>query len=893
MFRLLRNMKSLIWIFTFVIVFVAGQAVAELSLPEYMSDIINNGIYEDYEPLYQYAEMDTPSGFSIDEEKKATGYDVNKMPIFYMKDGFSTVDLKDAYSEAFDIVTFEFQDIRVSNSKVLFDEVLMPFINSLDKFQGKTYDSLTPQEEREYKEALSKLFVVETIPESGTNDPVNLDTFLSLESDTDEASEEEGGLWKNPTIRKLLASCFKCMKHSEYGNVMPIPLDVDGTWLETDEYGHALDQSKVQYVIDEETDRYAVMYDYEIILCHRVFGYAYKYVDGLKWDKNHLGISEADAQKQAETYNKEHGIDTSEKSWFGKILDNLSFVKTERQVNRDEAKGIYTEAMTAEDVMLPDGATTQTSDFSYILKKGGMMLLFAFIAFLTGGLAAFTSAEVVARFSSIVRKQVFDKVETFSGAEFDKFSTASLITRSTNDINQIQNIFLLILRTALGAPITIVGGLILSLRISVDMTLVILYPLPLLFIGAGIAAKIVFPIFDVIQKKVDRLTLIMRENLTGIRVVRAFNRQESEAVRFREVNDSLTKSAITVNRWTALMAPAVTVVMNITGLGIIYVAARLIADGDTDMNIGDMLAIQQYIALTMTALVMLAVVLVMYPRAATSAKRINEILDTKLSLYDHDYATVNTTDVGKVEFRDVTFKYEDTAEQAILKKITFTAEKGKTTAIVGGTGSGKSTLIGLIPRMYDVTSGAVLVDGQDVRTMPQTDLRAKIGYVPQKSMLFSGTIADNLRFGKKTATDAELWDALRIAQSEDFVRNKEGMLDHVVEQGGGNFSGGQKQRLSIARAIVRRPEIYVFDDSFSALDFLTDKNLRGALKEITSDSAVIIVAQRIGTIIDADNIIVLDNGEIVGMGKHDYLLRNCDVYRDIALSQMSKEELGL
>ncbi len=893
MFKLLRNMKTLIWIFALVVIFVAGQAVSELSLPEYMSDIINNGIYEDYEPLYEYAEMDTPSGFSIDEEKKATGYDVNKMPIFYMQDGFSTVDLRQAYMETAKAdVTIEFQDIRVSNSKVLFDDVLMPFINSLKKFQGKKYAELTTQEELEYKEALSKLLVVEKIPESGSSEPVNLDTFLELESDTDDASEEEGGLWENPTIRKLLAACFRCMKRSEYGNVMPIPLDQDGNWLETDKHGHALEEAKVQYVLDEETGRYAVMYDYEIILCHRVFGYAYKYVDGRKWIKHSLGVSDAEAKEQADIYNANNNVDTSEKSWFGKILDNLSFVKTERQIKRDEAKGIYT-AKTAEDLLLPDGDTTQKSDFGYILEKGGMMLLFAFLAFLTGGLAAYTSAEVVARFSSIVRKQVFDKVETFSVAEFDAFSTASLITRSTNDINQIQNIFLLILRTALGAPITIIGGLILSLRISVDMTLVILYPLPLLFIGAGVAAKIVFPIFDVIQKKVDRLTLIMRENLTGIRVVRAFNRQSSEAERFRAVNDSLTKSAITVNRWTALMAPAVTVTMNITGLGIIYVAARLIADGDTDMNIGDMLAIQQYIALTMTALVMLAVVLVMYPRAATSAKRINEILDTKISLLDQEDACVNTTKTGTVEFLDVSFKYEENAEQYILKNITFTAEKGKTTAIVGGTGSGKTTLISLIPRLYDVSEGSVLVDGQDVRTMPQIDLREKIGYVPQKSMLFSGTIADNLRFGKKDATEEELWSALRIAQSEDFVRNKDGMLEHTVEQGGGNFSGGQKQRLSIARAVVRRPEIYIFDDSFSALDFLTDKNLRGALKEITTDSAVIIVAQRIGTIIDADNILVLDNGEIVGMGKHEELLRNCDVYRDIALSQMSKEELGL
>ncbi len=890
MFRLLRNMKSLIWIFALVVIFVAGQAISELSLPEYMSDIINNGIYEDYEPLYKYAEMDTPSGFTIEEESDATGYDVDKMPIFYMKDGFSTVDIKDAYQKQFDAVSFEFQDIKVSNSKVLFEDILMPFINSLKPFQGKKYTELTEQEKIDYKQALSQLLIVETIPDSG--DTVNLNTFLELESDTNEASEEEGGLWQNETVRRLLASCFACMKHSVYGNVMPVPVDEDNNWLETDEHGQAIDVDKIQYVVDEETERYAVMYDYEIILCHRVYGYAYKYVNGEKWVEHELGTSYQYAKEQADRYNKEHGLD-GEQTWLDKIFDNLSFVRTERQKERDEANDIHREALVAEDMLLPDGEKIQTSDFSYILKKGGMMMLFAFLAFLTGGIAAYTSAEVVARFSSIVRKQVFDKVETFSSAEFDKFSTASLITRSTNDINQIQNIFLLILRTALGAPITIVGGLILSLRISVDMTLVILYPLPLLFIGAGIAAKIVFPIFDVIQTKVDRLTLIMRENLTGIRVVRAFNRQDNEAERFRTVNDSLTKSAITVNRWTALMAPAVTVAMNVTGLGIIYVAADLIAKGNTDMNIGDMLAIQQYIALTMTALVMLAVVLVMYPRAATSAKRINEILDTKLTLFDCEDAKDISTDTGKVEFCNVSFKYEESAEQYILKDINFVAEKGKTTAIVGGTGSGKSTLIGLIPRLYDVSIGEVKVGGQDVKTMPQEDLRYKIGFVPQKSMLFSGTIADNLRFGKKDATDEELWDALRIAQSEDFVKNKEGMLEHIVEQGGGNFSGGQKQRLSIARAIVRRPDIYIFDDSFSALDFLTDKNLRTALKDITKDSAVIIVAQRIGTIIDADNIIVLDNGSIVGEGKHDQLLRECDVYRDIALSQMSKEELGL
>lgn len=895
MLKLIKSTKSLVFIFVLVVILVACQALFELALPDYMSDIVNYGIYEDYEPLYKYADMECPEGFSIDDEKAATGYDVSRIPIFYMKDGFSTIDLKEAYTELYNTdISVEFRDIRVTDSEELFNDVLMPFLNALSPFQGEKYSEMTESRREEYRDVLSILLDVSTVKDSGT---INYDTFLSLEQDTEEAGESSG-LWENDTVRKLLASCFKCMKHSEYGNVMPIPVSEDsilsdGSWngdkssyLSVDEYGHALDDAGVTYVYDEDSERVAIMYDYEIIMCHRVFGYAYKYKDGKKWIDNVLGTSVSTAKERADKFNADHGIDTTEKNWFENIIDNLSFTKTEKESE------LNPDAKTYEDMLVPDGKTVQTSDFSYILRKGGLMLLFAFLALSTGVMAAYVSAYYVARFSSFVREKIFNKVDSFSSGEYDDFTTASLITRSTNDVNQIQNIFLLILRTALGAPVTIIGGLILSFRISVDMTLVILYPLPLLFIGAFIAAKIVFPIFDVIQTKVDRLTLIMRENLTGIRVIRAFNKQENEERRFKEVNDSLTKSAITVNRWTALMAPAVTVAMNITGLGIIYVAASLIADNQS-INIGEMLAIQQYIALTMTALVMLAVVLVMYPRAATSAKRINEVLDAPLAIQDKVEALPELKEHGRVEFKDVSFKYSESASEYILKDISFVAEKGKTTAIVGGTGAGKSSIVGLIPRMYDATSGDVLLDGVRVDEMPIEELRARIGYVPQKAMLFSGTIRDNIRFGKKDATDEEIWHALAIAQSDKFVSEKSGGLDAVVEQGGQNFSGGQKQRLSIARAVVRQPEVFIFDDSFSALDFLTDRNLRSALKEITTESAVIIIAQRIGTILDADNIIVVDNGRIVDQGRHTELLYRCDVYKDICLSQMSKEELGL
>ncbi|MGN0769061.1 MAG: ABC transporter ATP-binding protein, partial [Christensenellales bacterium] len=427
------------------------------------------------------------------------------------------------------------------------------------------------------------------------------------------------------------------------------------------------------------------------------------------------------------------------------------------------------------------------------------------------------------------------------------------------------------------------------------MTMVLVYVLPILFIAAGVAAIVVQPYFKIIQKKVDQLTLIMREGITGIRVVRAFNKQDQENARFNVVNKEASKAATTLQYYCAALVPLINICLNCCSVGIYWRAAQQVAGvaGDSLNDVASMLEVSQYITQIAMSMVFVASAVVIYPRATASAERILQVLDSDVKVKDEEGCENRSDGSGTIEFRDVCFKYSDDAEKNILDHISFKCEKGKTTAIVGGTGSGKSSIINLIPRFYDITEGSLLVDGQEVRTYPQAELRKKIGFVPQKSILFSGTIADNLRYGKEDATEEDMWAALKIAQSDTFVKEKEGQLEYTVEQGGQNFSGGQKQRLSIARAVTRRPEIYIFDDSFSALDFKTDKRLRTALKEVTKESIVIIVAQRIGTIMDADEIIVMDDGKMVGKGKHADLIRDCQLYRDIALSQMSPEELGL
>lgn len=1029
MFRLFRNLKPMAWVFVLIVVLVAGQAIAELYLPEKMSEIIDDGIYIDYEPLYEHLEMPKPSNLStVDSEKTLKGYSEDTIPVFEMADGFSTHDLADAIEreEGGDtIIDFVFRDIPVKDSQELFDKVLTPFLDGLTPYQTKAFewrDANVPESQWEdwepdfnesyftdedriaMAEVINVLLVFDYDPatgaisnpasikinDSGSGNTICVNDLLNQDPRVDEDAMD------NESNRKILTACISCMKHSEYGNLMPIPLDKDGNRLATDAYGRALEPDKLVYIYSDDdgeevstakesaTGRPDPMPDYEVIICNNVLGYAYKYV-GDKWVETYRGITDARAQELANEYNADilmdalvYGNKYYERGDFSddqvrtiresvnrlvlyytedndmmllshlltfndrkpeRILKELddyvrnAYDENGNRINvtdlkssasfgmqwkkfwiklgnyltlsatgtRQDAleKGEITsysialvEFKTYKDMMLPDGETTQTDDMGFILKRGGLMLLLTLAACSCAILAALFSSKMAANFSAIIRSKVFSKVETFSLAEFDTFSTASLITRSTNDVNQIQQVFLLILRTGLIAPITLIGGFIMSAEKSFYMTSVLFYDIPILVIASFVAAKVVFPLFQLIQQKVDRLTLITREGLTGIRVVRAFNKQEAENKRFSEVNDSLTKTAIVVNRWCAVLAPLIAVVMNCSMVGVVWRASKQIALND-NINVGDMMAVIQYMTQIMLALVMLATVFIMFPRATASALRINEVLDTENKIKDPENPDRNYTEVGTIRFKHVNFKFSDEAEQYILNDIDFVAEKGKVTAIVGGTGSGKSAVINLIPRFYEVNEGEILFDGVNVNDYNQAELRDKIGFVPQRSVLMSGTIRDNLLYGKPDATDEECWEALRIAQSDAFVREKEGALDSRVEQGGGNFSGGQKQRLAIARAIIRKPELLVFDDSFSALDFRTDKNLRQALKSITQNSATIIVAQRIGTIMDADNIIVLDAGHIVGQGTHEYLIRNCKLYRDIALSQMSEEELGL
>ena len=894
MFRLFQKLKPMAKFFVIAVILLFASALAELYLPGMMSDIINDGIFLDYEPMYEHETMINPFG-EINITGDVDGFEKDKIPVFEMKDGFSTVDIKNVWNEQFNAfpITFNFMDIPVRDSKELFNDVLLPFMNSLKEYQfdkiskryGYTVNSFndySPADKEKVKEAVAKLIDYDSILRAtDAGAAINLNTFLDMFKDEDDGKDSD--VWNDdPNMKRLLTSCVMCMKHSEYGNLLPVPLDKEtGERLAVDSNGVAFDKSRLKYIIDKDTDRYSPFPDYEIILCNQVLGYAYKYENNTKWIKNKLGMTEDEIDSAVSGNAKEV-------SSFRKFLDILKLSK----------KGTTNDALsqkvdkTREEWLTPDGITIQTADMNFIAKKGLSMLLYTLFASVCTIIAMLISSKIAAYFSKILRSMVFTKVEGYSLVEFDKFSTASLVTRSTNDINQIQNVFLVILRTTLSAPVTIIGGFIFSFRANVSMTMVLVYILPILFAAAGVAAKICQPLFKIIQRKVDQLTLIMREGITGIRVVRAFNKQEQEKKRFDKVNISASRTAVVLQRYCAVLVPLINICLNCASVGIFWRAAKQVADNSIS-DVGSMLEVSQYITQIAMSMVFVASAVVIFPRASASAERILQVVDTDVAVVDRPDAADCSDNSGTIEFKDVAFKYSKHAEKNILEGINFKCEKGKVTAIVGGTGSGKSTVINLIPRFYDVTEGQVLVDGQNVATYPQADLRKKIGFVPQRSILFSGTIADNLRYGKEDATEEEMWDALKIAQSDAFVREKEGGLEYEVEQGGQNFSGGQKQRLSIARAVTRRPEIYIFDDSFSALDFKTDSKLRKALAEVTQESIVIIVAQRIGTIMDADEIIVLDDGKMVGKGKHADLVRNCKVYRDIALSQMSEEELGL
>lgn len=527
-------------------------------------------------------------------------------------------------------------------------------------------------------------------------------------------------------------------------------------------------------------------------------------------------------------------------------------------------------------------------DIPYIWRIGGFMLLVSLLGATASIIASYYSSKAAMGMGRDIRQKVFNHVGKFSLQEFDEVGTASLITRTTNDITQVQQVVIMMLRMVISAPIMLVGGIIMAVSKDAKLTLVIVAAMPVLIGTILLILKKGVPLFQLVQQRLDRLNLVLRENLTGIRVIRAFNREGEEKVRLKKANRDLTDVSIQVNKIMAFLMPVMMLVMNLTVVGIIWFGGIRIDNGA--MQIGDLMAFIQYVMQIMFALVMASMMFVMIPRAAVSAKRINEVLEMKPAFLDEGTQKADR-EKGTLEFEHVTFSYPG-AEKPALSDISFTAKPGEITAIIGGTGSGKSTLVNLIPRFYDISSGEIRVNGVDIRKASQDEVRSKIGFVPQKSILFTGTIADNILFGKQDATHDEIEHAARTAQAEEFINKMKDGYKAEIEQGGSNLSGGQKQRLSIARALIRKPDIYIFDDSFSALDFKTDAKLRTALKDETKDATVLLVAQRVSTVVEADRIIVLDEGQIVGMGTHQELLDTNEIYREIALSQLSEEEIA-
>lgn len=528
-------------------------------------------------------------------------------------------------------------------------------------------------------------------------------------------------------------------------------------------------------------------------------------------------------------------------------------------------------------------------DTGEILRIGALMLLVTAGGVICAVISSYLSARISTGFGASLRSSIFRKVSGFSLNEFDRFGTATLITRTTNDVFQIQMVTIMIMRMMISAPMMAVGGIILALRRDRQLTLVLAFVLPILAgLVVFIASKMI-PLFRSVQKKIDRMNLVLREKLTGVRVIRAFDAAEREEKRFNQANDDLTDTYIKVNRIMAFMMPTIMTIMSLTQLAIIWFGGQRISRGS--MDLGSLSSFTQYAMQIMMSMLMMAFMFIMVPRAQAAASRINEVLDTSPEIVDPEEVKEAVTGRGHIEFRDVTFRYQG-AEMPVLKDISFSAGPGEVTAIIGSTGSGKSTLINLIPRFYDIESGSILINGVDVREFSQKDLRSRIGFVPQKAVLFSGTIADNIRIGREDATDDEIRYAAEIAQASEFIEQMDGGYEYEIAQDGTNVSGGQKQRLSIARALVRKPEIYIFDDSFSALDFKTDASLRAALKKEIADSTVFIVTQRVSTVMDADRIIVLDEGRIAGIGTHRELLENCRVYREIVESQLSEGEIA-
>ena len=544
-------------------------------------------------------------------------------------------------------------------------------------------------------------------------------------------------------------------------------------------------------------------------------------------------------------------------------------------------------------------------DINYIIRTGGWMILFAVLAMISSVLGSYLAAKVATGFGRDLRTKVFTKVESFSLEEFDEKGTASLIIRTTNDITQIQRLVLTMLRMFLRAPLIFIGGIIMAVSKDAKLSLVFVVILPILSIIIFFVAKKSMSLFKSMQIKLDKLNLVLREYLTGIRVIRAFDREVYEKKKFHKANLNLTETAIKVNKLMAILMPLMMLILNLTIVAIIWFGSIRINSGG--MQVGDLMAFIQYASRIMFSLIMVSMIFIMLPRAAVSANRINEVLEVKPKIKDPIILKDNKLEVekngltsesyrsekdkrGYLEFDKVSFCYQG-AEEPVLENISFRANPGELTAIIGSTGSGKSTLINLIPRFYDVTSGRILTDGVDIRELTQEKLRAKIGLVPQKAVLFTGTIAENISFGNNNLSRDEIIRAAEIAQAAEFISTMKQGYDSPIAQGGTNLSGGQKQRLAIARALAKHPEIYIFDDSFSALDFKTEAKLRVAIKKEIKNATALVIAQRVTTVMDADQIIVLDEGKIVGIGKHQELIKTCKVYREIVASQLSEEEL--
>ncbi len=535
------------------------------------------------------------------------------------------------------------------------------------------------------------------------------------------------------------------------------------------------------------------------------------------------------------------------------------------------------------------GVDTDHIQTMYILKVGLIMLGIAFSAMAVGILIVFIGSRMAARLARTLRHKVFTKVVGFSKNEIKTYGQSSLITRTTNDVQQVQMVVVFLLRVVFYAPIIGIGGVIKAMNTNADMTYIIGVAVVAILGVVVTLFAIAMPKFNLVQKLIDKLNLVTREILSGLPVIRAFSNEHHEEERFEEANKRLTKVNLFINRAMSFMMPVMMLVMNFVCLVIVYQGAKGVDTGA--MQVGDIMAYIQYTMQIIMAFLMISMMSIMLPRANVSAKRIMEIIETKDTIYNSKHLVEFKPDArGKVEFKNVSFRYPD-ADYDVITDIDLVANPGETTAFIGSTGSGKSTLINLIPRFYDVTDGELLVDGVNIKDVDIHELREKIGFVPQKGVLFTGTIKDNIKYGNENISDEDVNKALDVAQATEFVSKLKGGVDYDISQGGTNVSGGQKQRLSIARAIAKNPDIYVFDDSFSALDFKTDANLRGELAKITKDKTVLIVAQRISTIMNADKIVVLDEGRVVGIGTHKELMKNCNVYKEIALSQLSKEEL--